>query len=348
MVMGTEFSPSQLSTDCDTAIKQIVTLDPHDLSAQGEHMHVGWGADGDFLLGCMVSMASVAYHNPSLRFHFHLFTSDSHLIDMTKLNALAEQQTLSITVYTLDDSYFSQLPTSRLWSSAIYYRFVLAQYLSASVERLLYLDADVVCQGALSELVTLPLDNAVAAVVPERNSQWWQHQADTLGCAELATGYFNSGVMLLNLRLWRQRNILAQLFTLAAQPELQPRLTFFDQDLLNLALVDQKIMLSTVYNSQYSLNYELNDAKRKTFNSKGILMHFIGPTKPWHLWAQYPSGLAFQQVKARSPWRDDPLHPPKSTYQYRYCYKHMVRQKKLLAGYGYLLQYLLRKLFSRR
>ncbi|WP_241646551.1 glycosyltransferase [Rosenbergiella metrosideri] len=333
---------------CEKAIQQQITLDPCAVKDDDVQLHVGWGADGDFLLGSEISMVSVASNNPSIRFHFHLFSNDIPRIDQQKMVELAEQYALKVTLYTLDNDYFAQLPTNRLWSSAIYYRFIMAEIVAQTAATMLYLDADVVCQGDISALLDVDLDNHVVAAVPERDAIWWAHQAEVLGCKALAQGYFNSGVMLLNLEAWRSEAIYEHILRLAADPQQQSKLSFYDQDLLNLALVDKKIFLNSAYNTQYSLNYELNEAKRKKFTSSSIFMHFIGPTKPWHLWAQYPSAKAFQLAKAHSPWKGEPLQLPRSTYQYRYCYKHLIHQKQTLKGYGYFFRYLLRKLLSRR
>lgn len=347
-------NPSLASTllddnaNCQRAIQSQFTLNPHNLSVDGVELDIGWGSDGGFLSGCEVSMTSVALHNSTLHLHFHLFTNDSQLLDADKLQQLAKQRQLIITVYQLDNAYFSQLPTSRLWSSAIYYRFVIAQYLSTLSHRMLYLDADVVCQGSLAELVTFSMGEAVVAAVAERQSDWWQKQAQILGCAGLANGYFNSGVMLINLRQWRAEQVLSRLLTLAADPEMQPKLKFFDQDLLNVVLVDKKIFLDPAYNSQYSLNYELNKTKRHSLDPHSIIIHFIGPSKPWHVWAQYPNAAAYQTAKANSPWRNDPLHLPQASYQFRYCYKHWFRQRHVAQGGRYFVLYLLRKLLAWR
>ena len=347
--MTTERIPPNSSLlACEKAIQQQVEINPCAIEESEVQLHVGWGADGDFLLGCEISMASVANSNPLIRFHFHLFSNDIPHLDQQKLVALAQQHTLRITLYRLDNDFFLQLPTNRLWSSAIYYRFLMAQVLSQSTPKMLYLDADVVCQGEISELLDVDFKGNVAAVVTERDATWWEHQAEALSCPALKQGYFNSGVMLINLNAWREGNILTRILDLAADPQLQTKLKFYDQDLLNLALVDKKIFLSSVYNTQYSLNYELNKAKRKQFHADCVFMHFIGPTKPWHVWGQYPSSQAFYQAKAHSPWKGDALQLPMSTYQYRYCYKHMINKRKMLKGYEYFFRYLLRKLLSRR
>ncbi|MBT0727413.1 glycosyltransferase [Rosenbergiella australiborealis] len=340
--------PAMSLLACEKSIKKQTVINPCAVSERAVQLHVGWGADGDFLLGCQISMASVITNNPEVCCHFHLFSNDISQLDQQKLFHLAQQYALVITLYTLDNDYFAQLPTNRLWSAAIYYRFIMAQVLAQSADRMLYLDADVICQGSITELLELDLSSTVAAVVPERDATWWAHQAKVLGCKALAQGYFNSGVMLLNLESWRREGILEQVLMLAANPEIQGKLTFYDQDLLNLALIDKKIFLNSAYNTQYSLNYELNEVKRKRFTSQCIFIHFIGPTKPWHLWAQYASAEAFQKAKADSPWNSEPLQQPTSTYQYRYCYKHLTKQKKRLKGYGYFLRYLLRKLLSLR
>lgn len=44
----------------------------------------------------------------------------------------------------------------------------------------------------------MDLANNVAAVVTERDANWWSLRGQSLQCNELEKGYFNSGVLLIN------------------------------------------------------------------------------------------------------------------------------------------------------
>lgn len=49
----------------------------------------------------------------------------------------------------------------------MYFRLFAFQLLGLTLDRLLYLDADVVCKGDISQLLHLDLNGAVAAVVKD-------------------------------------------------------------------------------------------------------------------------------------------------------------------------------------
>lgn len=55
----------------------------------------------------------------------------------------------------------------------MYFRFVIADYFIDQQDKILYLDADIACQGNLKPLITMDLANNVAAVVTERDANWW-------------------------------------------------------------------------------------------------------------------------------------------------------------------------------
>lgn len=92
---------------------------------------------------------------------------------------------------------------SKRISMATYYRCILSKLLPTDIDRLLYLDCDIVIVGDISEYWNTPLsdETGVAAV------------AD-MGCDEAARyeilkypmedSYFNAGVLLINLNYWRK------------------------------------------------------------------------------------------------------------------------------------------------
>ena len=62
-------------------------------------------------------------------------------------------------------------------------------------------------------------------------------------------GYFNAGVLLVNLRYWRENNLSESFFEIINKyPE---RLRYHDQDVLNIVLKEIKLTLPLKYNVQH-------------------------------------------------------------------------------------------------
>ncbi|MEQ4680813.1 glycosyltransferase [Providencia rettgeri] len=188
-------------------------------------------------------------------------------------------------------------------------------------------------------------DDEIAAVVPERDRNWWQKRADALGVPSIASGYFNAGFLVLNLVNWSKFDISTKAMDLLSQDAVKAKLSYLDQDILNMLLTGKVIYLDGKYNTQYSINYELQKGKKENpITPETVLIHYIGPTKPWHEWANYPTAQPFISAKDVSPWKDIPLLKAKSSNHLRYCAKHMFNQGKVFSGIKNNLQYFLVKL----
>ncbi|ENA0807100.1 glycosyltransferase, partial [Providencia rettgeri] len=236
-------------------------------------------------------------------------------------------------------------PSTKNWSYATYFRFIIADYFSNQLDRMIYMDADIMCQGTLQPLLNIPFkDDEIAAVVPERDSIWWQKRADALGIPSIASGYFNAGFLVLNLVNWLKFDISTKAMDLLSQDVVKAKLSYLDQDILNMLLTGKVIYLDGKYNTQYSINYELQKGKKENpITSETVLIHYIGPTKPWHEWANYPTAQPFINAKNASPWKDIPLLKANSSNHLRYCAKHLIQQRKYSQGIANYIQYFVRK-----
>lgn len=88
--------------------------------------------------------------------------------------------------------------------------------------------------------------------------------------------YFNSGVMLFNLALFRKEIKLEDIMALIE--EKREALRYFDQDVLNCLLKNHIKLCSQEYNTQtYSFDqYSLSDIK-----DTAVVIHYTGLPKPW-------------------------------------------------------------------
>ncbi|MCM5090413.1 lipopolysaccharide 1,3-galactosyltransferase, partial [Escherichia coli] len=132
-------------------------------------------------------------HNNDVSFVFHVFIDDIPEADIQRLAQLAKSYRTCIQIHLVNCERLKALPTTKNWSIAMYFRFVIADYFIDQQDKILYLDADIACQGNLKPLITMDLANNVAAVVTERDANWWSLRGQSLQCNELEKGYFNSG-----------------------------------------------------------------------------------------------------------------------------------------------------------
>ncbi|MBI6191292.1 lipopolysaccharide 3-alpha-galactosyltransferase [Providencia rettgeri] len=325
----------------ENAVTQQIDLSSSDAIVNNDSLHISYGIDRNFLYGCGISIASLLKTNSDISFSFHVFT-DYFDDEQNKLfKQLAEQYKTSIKVYLVDCEQLKSLPSTKNWSYATYFRFIIADYFSNQLNRMIYMDADIMCQGTLQPLLNIQFkDDEIAAVVPERDRNWWQKRADALGVPSIASGYFNAGFLVLNLVNWSKFDISTKAMDLLSQDAVKAKLSYLDQDILNMLLTGKVIYLDGKYNTQYSINYELQKGKKENpITPETVLIHYIGPTKPWHEWANYPTAQPFISAKDASPWKDIPLLKAKSSNHLRYCAKHMFNQGKVFSGIKNNLQY---------
>lgn len=333
--------------DADSVIKKKITIGTNNNDIN--QLNIAYGIDKNFLLGCAVSITSILLTNPEFNFSFHVFTNSIDDDFQQKLHQLTDKYKTNITIYLVEDNHLSNLPTTKNWTLATYFRFIVADYFYNRIDKILYLDADILCKGSLAELFNLEFDNNLAYVVIEKDPIWWEKCAKRLEENKLLTGYFNAGFLLVNLKKWKENNINEKALKLLTNETLRKKFTHLDQDVLNLLLLDKVKYLDRKYNQQVNLNYELknksNISNYSPITNETVLIHYIGPTKPWHKWAKnYGSSKYFLDVKQNSPWQTTPLLMATTSSQMRYCAKHKLHQNKIFDGLISYLIYCLKKL----
>lgn len=316
-----------------------------------DSFNIAYGIDKNFLFGCMISISSVLLHNPSSSFHFHVFTDYIDQDYKEKIEALAKQYDTLITVYLVDCQELKNLPNNKNWTYAIYFRFIITDYFDGILNKILYLDADIICKNSLNELFDLDLSNDIAAVVTEGERDWWNRRAQDLKSLDIERGYFNSGVLFINLAKWNAFDVTLKAMNMLGNEEYKKIISFPDQDILNIILSNYVLFLDKRYNRQFSINYELKAKKGTSYkhpiDDETIFIHYIGPTKPWHRWAEeYSCSSSFIEAKKCSPWRNATLLPAINANQYRYCAKHQFHQGNRLAGLMSYLRYYKGKLIK--
>ena len=194
-------------------------------------------------------------------------------------------------------------------------RLFFTEYIEEDVERVLYLDSDTIVCQSLASLFGVEMGADPVGVVLDSLSAYYK---PVVGFAD-EDHYFNSGMILFDVRNWKERRCKERLLELLRDYP-KPHFMNPDQDVLNILLKDQKRVLSPKYNFQtthqvysnaaYYANYsrigyyaeeQINEARRQP-----VVLHayrFLGQF-PWHRDAIHPWRDLWWAYVAKSEWRD--------------------------------------------
>lgn len=308
--------------------------------------HIAYGVDKNFLFGTGISLVSVLINNTE-QFHFHIFTDFIDQDYIEKCKVITDKFKTQITIYLINSDIFNQLPVSAIWPKAMYFRLAIFDILSDISNKLLYLDADIICKGSLSEFFNTNLSDYYAAVVADLDPV--QNKVESrLEIAGMKGKYFNSGVILTNLQAWKENSLTEKCFAALSDESMRKKLHFMDQDLLNILLFNHTLILDNRYNCIYdgSEHFGRKDYHnyKQTITDETVLIHYTSDTKPWLKWVRYPAFVFFDNALAESPWSNADLMDASRITQLKKKSKHEFYQGKYLQGINTQIRYLWKKI----
>lgn len=182
----------------------------------------------------------------------------------------------------------------------------------SDLEKIIYIDGDVLIKEDLYPLYSIDIDNEYAGVVRDRRAFFYKRKTLYERLKIDYNEYFNTGMMVLNLKKMRDDNIPYKLLDY----RLKGKNDFMDQDAFNVVFGNCVRYLSLKYNSittcindadiehinQFYLEEKFN-SKEDLFN-KSIIWHFASPEKPWKYtnvkyrkyWLQYYYKSSFKDI----------------------------------------------------
>jgi lipopolysaccharide biosynthesis glycosyltransferase len=202
---------------------------------------------------------------------------------------------------------FEGLPSWGRMSATTYNRLLLGKLLPAAVERVLWLDCDLLILGNLAELWSMPLNGATTGAVrdpfiPCLGSRFGLRGVDTRGRARRCP-YFNAGVMLIDLVRWRSVDVAGQAIDFLRR--YRDRVFYQDQAALNAVLTTRWTELGQRWNWMPNGPRQTGDGLR----AAGIV-HFSGSLKPWRMRGSSPLHRRYMEYVDLTAWSG--FRPPRS------------------------------------
>ncbi|GAB3474406.1 glycosyltransferase family 8 protein [Azotobacter salinestris] len=300
-------------------------------------LHIAFGVDEKYLHPMGVTIASIVENNPGLNLVFHVFISRISPNSRACLEQLERTFERPVKLHLVDELMNVKDPAAAKGqahiSKAAYIRLLIPEALKDVADRVLYLDADILCVGDISGLLQLDISQQTAAVVRDTGAE--SKRAGLAKKGQILGNYFNSGVLYINIPRWIARDVSRQALEKIADPVLNLR--YSDQDALNLVLDGDVRIADRVWNHQYGLTGKLKKGKvDMDVPPDTRFVHFIGPMKPWRNWNPHQSKELFLKYQALSPWAGESLDDsftPREIYVYsRFMYRLMFQQGRWLSG----------------
>lgn len=204
-------------------------------------------------------------------------------------------------------------------------RLFLGCLLPETVDKILHIDCDTVVIGSLRELWSLDMKSyALAAVIePITTDNIKAH----IGL-EKDDIYFNAGVFMANLSIWRNKKILEKF--LCFYKKYNGNLFYCDQDIINGVLKGSIIPINPKYNfigyyyqyPYYALKYFQKDSyfysknKIRKAIKNPIIIHYAGEDRPWKNKNRHPYRKYYEKYLSKTPWRNTPKETGKEIYFY--------------------------------
>lgn len=243
--------------------------------------------DQNYLPPLRVMLKSLFVNNPGEIFHIHMIHDAVPDKGIEQLDAYCRFHGARLFPYEADQNMFAGAPVFRYWSRSMYYRLLACRILPAALERALYLDPDILVINPVRALTETDLrQHLFAGAMHSGFTGNLKGQLNRIRLAYEADGYFNSGVLLMNLALQRKFIRAEELFAYVAKHKNE--LLLPDQDILNGLYGDRILPLD---DSLY--NYDARRFETYLFLSMGeknmdwvmtntVLLHFCGKAKPWY------------------------------------------------------------------
>jgi lipopolysaccharide biosynthesis glycosyltransferase len=253
-----------------------------------------------------------------------------YLIDMgiTDANRTAIEASLKLPGTTVVWVHGAQeavrgLPTFGWFTTAAYARVLIPDLLPPHVDRVIYLDSDIVVRKSVDVLFDSALEDHLALGVPDQGAPYVSNSWGLAHWYELgrdASDFnFNTGVMVMDVEGWRRESVGRRVLEYVRSDKFWRNV---DQEAINAVVGTRYGMIDPHWNQQSELYVE-ECAVVLPYTREAVaalkrdpwIIHYTLPTKPWMRKCTHPwVGEWFHHLDqtAYAGWR-----PPQPSYRYR-------------------------------
>lgn len=269
-------------------------------------IHVVCNIDQNYIEQCGVMLTSLFIHNSNTQFSIHIINNGLSPEGIEKIKSSTNNSLSNIYFYKTPQSLTEDFPIKAkdYLSIATYLRIFMSELLPSNIDKVLYLDCDLMITDSIEDLWNTDMENYAVAALKERPPFDTEFPA-ILGYP-IRDSYFNAGVMLINLERWRELKVTERCKNFISNNSY--RIKYHDQDVLNAILHEEVLFFDLRWNimdffltTKPNIQNERIPELRLAIKNPAII-HFAGPKKPWSHKCDNPFRKQYIQLAKQFHW----------------------------------------------
>ncbi|MDR6553587.1 glycosyltransferase family 8 protein [Paenibacillus qinlingensis] len=276
-----------------------------------ENIHIVSTIDSNYIQHFCTMLASIVKNtNYRERLIVHLIHDGLTELETDQILQCTNKLGLQICFLKIDKENFIEFDVSGHFSLAIYYRLMIPSLFDKNVEKILYLDVDIIVRKDIVELWNLELGNYSIGAVEDQDGYL---RLKELGIPE-DNKYFNAGVLLINLNKWRSNAIASKVAAFISNN--RQKLKYHDQDALNAILYSDWIELPVTWNIQSNMykdsdeNQAIEEGELALAKENPSVVHYTTASKPWHVTSTHPFKEEYFHYLQYTPFKNFQMVDP--------------------------------------
>lgn len=252
-------------------------------------INIVFASDNNYAQHTAVAMASVLVNTKvPQKIQFYLIDDEIQQENKEKIIKTVQNLGGNIEFIKIKNSKLEDCYVSGELSRASYFRLDIANILDESIEKIIYLDCDLLVYDDIEKMWQLDMGGKPVAATCDLGimaSARVRKQKNKFIGLPFDAPYFNAGVLMMDLKKWRDDNYAEAIIALATQNKYPNH----DQDALNKFFMNnwQEIPLRwDVIPPVFNLFFKIltkPDLRKKAIEAKlnPAIFHYAGGYKPW-------------------------------------------------------------------
>jgi len=240
--------------------------------------------DSNYIKPLKIMLKSLFLNNLEDEFTIYLMhssISDEELDDLSDFISAHGSQLENLYI---GDEYFNDAPTLLHYTKEMYYRLLAYKFLPKDIDRVLYLDPDILIINSIKTLYNMNIEDYLYAAAYHDKISVKEINKIRLNSYGIEA-YYNSGVLLMNLELQRKTIVEDEIYEFVEKNH--SKLIMPDQDTLNalyskkIKSIDEKLYN---YDARFYLYYKIMSSGVWDIDhviKNTVILHFCGKKKPW-------------------------------------------------------------------
>ena len=287
-------------------------------------MNIVYSSSDSYAEICGISITSLFENNKDVE-DITIFVIDNNISDLNKTRLLNTANKYNRIISFVEKVDIEKITNTNIyvgrWNISTFFRLYLPSILPSNIDRVLYIDCDMIIRHSLKDIYNLDIGECSVAAVDDCRSDLYR--AD-IGIKP-GTIYVNNGFMLIDIKKWRELGVQEDFTKFIS--ERKGDLTYMDQAPLNgvLGPKNQIYELPAKYNAQrifFDFTYEqLMKLRKPEYHltkdeyleaiDNPVIVHFtstfITGTRPWFKKDNHKFTKEYLYYKSISEWKDEPL-----------------------------------------